>query len=145
MWKSCCKRSEDGRWNWQDYAFHPISDNPLIPPSVILENVRAQIQLEHGAGIPPASLIVTSPLFQAVPKSAEAYDFSGSLALPGAGNLALNGTCNLTTREWNLRGQLAESTADQSLMESGKIDGTAACRATSATRRKNCQRVAFTG
>ena len=64
------KRSEDGRWNWQDYKFYPISDNPLIPPSVILENVRVQVQLEHGDGIPPASLIVTSPLFQAVPKSA---------------------------------------------------------------------------
>ena len=114
------KRSEDGRWNWQDYAFHPISDNPLIPPSVILDNVRVQIQLEHGAGIPPASLIVTSPLFQAVPKSAEAYDFSGSLALPGAENLALNGTCNLTTKEWNLRGQVAGVEADQSLMDLAK-------------------------
>ncbi len=114
------KRSEDGRWNWQDYKFHPISDNPLIPPSVILENVRVQVQLEHGDGIPPASLIVTSPLFQAVPKSAEAYDFSGSLALPGAGNLAVNGACNLTTREWNLHGQLAGLTADQSLMDLAK-------------------------
>ena len=114
------KRAEDGRWNWQDYQFHPISDNPLIPPSVILEDVRAQIQLEHGEGIPPASLIVTSPLFQAIPKSAEAYDFSGSLALPGAGNLALNGNCNLTTKEWNLRGQVAGITADQSLMDLAK-------------------------
>jgi len=114
------KRSEDGRWNWQDYEFHPISDNPLIPPSVILENVRGQIQLEHGDGIPPANLIVTSPLFQAVPKSSEAYDFSGSLALPGAGNLALNGSCNLTTREWNLRGQVVGVEADQSLMELAK-------------------------
>jgi len=114
------KRSEDGRWNWQDYAFHPISDNPLIPPTVILENVRIQIQLEHGTGIPPASLIVTSPLFQAVPKSAEAYDFSGTLALPGSENLALNGNCNLTTKEWNLRGQVAGVEADQSLMDLAK-------------------------
>ena len=114
------KRSEDGRWNWQDYEFHPISNNPLIPPSVILENVRAQIQLEHGAGIPPANLIVTSPLFQAVPKSSEEYDFSGSLALPGAENLALSGNCNLATKEWNLRGQVAGVEADQSLMELAK-------------------------
>ncbi len=114
------KRSEDGRWNWQDYAFHRISDNPLIPPSVILDNVRVQIQLEHGAGIPPASLIVTSPLFQAVPKSSEAYDFSGSLALPGAENLALNGTCNLTTKEWNLSGKVNGIKADQSLMDLAK-------------------------
>jgi len=114
------RRGVDGHWNWQDYEFHPISDNPLIPPTVILENVRAQIQLEHGPGIPPASLIVTSPSFQAVPKSAEAYDFSGSLMLPGAGNLALNGTSNLVTKDWNLRGQLAGVTADQSLMEIAK-------------------------
>ncbi len=114
------KRAEDGRWNWQNYEFHRISENPLIPPSVILENVRAQIQLEHGAGIPPANLIVTSPLFQAVPRSAEAYDFSGSLTLPGAGSLALNGTSNLITKDWNLRGQVAGITADQSLMEIAK-------------------------
>lgn len=114
------KRSEDGRWNWQDYEFHPISDNPLIPPSVLLENVRAQIQLDHGAGIPPANLIVSSPLFQAVPKSSDAYDFSGSLALPGTENLALNGSCNLTTKEWNLRGQAAGIEADQSLMDLAK-------------------------
>jgi hypothetical protein len=114
------RRGTDGRWNWQDYEFHRISENPLIPPTVILENVRAQIQLEHGPGIPPASLIVTSPTFQAVPKSAEAYDFSGSLMLPGAGNLALNGTSNLITKDWNLRGQLAGITADQSLMEIAK-------------------------
>jgi hypothetical protein len=114
------QRSETGRWNWQEYKFQRISDNPLIPPSVILENVRAQIQLEHGSGIPPANLIVTSPSFQAVPKSAEVYDFSGSLALPGAGSLALNGTSNLVSREWNLRGQLAGVTADQSLMEIAK-------------------------
>lgn len=68
------KRSEDGRWNWQNYAFNKLSDT-LIPPSVVLENVRVQIQLEHSAGIPPASLTVTSPLLQAVPKSSEAYDF----------------------------------------------------------------------
>lgn len=114
------QRSETGRWNWQEYKFQRISDNPLIPPSVILENVRAQIQLEHGSGIPPANLIVTSPSFHAVPKSAEVYDFTGSLALPGAGSLALNGTSNLVTREWNLRGQLASITADQSLMEIAK-------------------------
>jgi len=114
------KRSENGRWNWQDYQFHPISDNPLIPPSVILENVRAQIQLEHGNGIPPASLIVTSPLFQAIPGSGEAYDFSGSLALPGTGNLAVDGNCNLVTKEWQLGGRLDGIMADQSLMELAK-------------------------
>ena len=114
------KRSEDGRWNWQDYHFHPISDNPLIPPSVILENVRAQIQLEHGKGIPPASLIVTSPLLQAIPVSGDAYDFSGSLALPGAGSLAVDGNCNLAKKEWKLGGRLSGITADQSLMDLAK-------------------------
>lgn len=113
-------RSETGRWNWQNYKFRPISDNPLIPPSVILEDVRAQIQLEHGEGIPAANLIVTSPSFQAIPKSAEAYDFLGSLALPGAGNLALNGACNLASKNWMLSGKLNGVTADQSLMELAK-------------------------
>ena len=114
------KRSEDGRWNWQNYKFHPLSDNPLIPPSVILEDVRAQIQLAHGDGIPPASLIVTSPLFQAIPRSAETYDFLGSLALPGAGNLAIHGACHLATKEWNLSGKLNGMRADQSLMNLAK-------------------------
>ena len=113
-------RSETGRWNWQNYKFRQISDNPLIPPSVILEDVRAQIQLEHGEGIPAANLIVTSPSFQAIPKSAEAYDFLGSLALPGAGNLALNGACNLASKNWMLSGKLNGVTADQSLMELAK-------------------------
>lgn len=113
------KRSEDGRWNWQNYAFNKLSDT-LIPPSVVLENVRVQIQLEHSAGIPPASLTVTSPLLQAVPKSSEAYDFLGSLALPGSENLALNGTCNLITKEWDLRGQVVGVEADQSLLDLAK-------------------------
>ncbi len=114
------KRSEDGRWNWQDFSFHRISDNPLIPPSLILENVRAQIQLEHGEGIPPASVIVTSPLFQAIPRSAETYDFLGRLTLPGAGNLAINGACNLATKDWNLSGKVNGIKADQSLMDLAK-------------------------
>ncbi|MDA1230925.1 MAG: hypothetical protein O2856_09135, partial [Planctomycetota bacterium] len=114
------QRSENGRWNWQDYAFRPISDNPLIPPSVILENVRAQIQLDHGDGIPPANLLVTSPSFQAVPKSADAYDFLGTLALPGAGNLAVTGAWNLASKDWSLSGSLNGMTADRSLMELAK-------------------------
>ncbi len=114
------KRNQDGRWNWQDYRFQRLNDDPLIPPSVTLENVRAQVLLEHGEGIPPANLLLSTSLFQAVPKSGEAYDFTGTVTLPGAGDLALSGDCDLKAHCWKLGGRLTGVTADQSLLELAK-------------------------
>jgi hypothetical protein len=114
------RRHSDGRWNWQDYHFVKQDEKPFIPPSLILENVRAQIQLEHGEGIPPASLIVSTPLFQAIPGSGDQYDFTGLVSLPGAGNLAVNGDCDLKRNLWKLGGRLTGVSADQNLLELAK-------------------------
>lgn len=114
------KRELDGRWNWQGYRFHRLNDAPLIPPAVCLEDVRVQIKLEHGNDLPPATLMVSTPLFQAVPDSIDEYDFSGLIALPGAGNLAVNGDCNLTRKTFHLGGNLNGITADHSLLEIAK-------------------------
>ncbi len=114
------RRRADGRWNWQDYQFVPLSKDPLVPPTVTLEKVRAQVMLEHGEGIPPASLLVSTPLFQAVPASAESYDFNGLLTLPGAGDLAISGDCDLRKKTWTLGGKLNGMNADQSLLEIAK-------------------------
>ncbi len=114
------RRFSDGHWNWQNYRFEKQEDVPFIPPSIIVENVRVQLQLEHEDGIPPASLIVSTPLFQAIPNSGDAYDFAGLVSLPGAGNLSLTGKCDLKTRLFQLGGQLKNVTADQSLVELAK-------------------------
>ena len=113
-------RHQDGRWNWQNYTFHRVSEDPLILPSVTLEDVRAQVQLEHGDGIPPASLVLSTPLFQAIPESGITYDFAGIVTLPGAGDLSLSGDCNIETHIWKLGGRLTGVTADQSLLELAK-------------------------
>ena len=113
------RRTSEGRWNWQEYRFERLSD-VFIPPTVRLENVRAQIMLEHADGIPPANLLVSSPLFQAIPASGESYDFTGLLTLPGAGDLTINGDCDLRQKTWSLGGKLNDVTADQSLLEIAK-------------------------
>ncbi len=114
------RRFPDGSWNWQQYRFQKISDAPFIPPSVTLENVRARVLLEHGGEVPPASLLVSTPLFQAVPSSGESYDFTGLLTMPGAGNLALTGDWDLRQKTWALGGTLNNVSADQSLLEMAK-------------------------
>lgn len=114
------RRSPDGRWNWQNYHFEKYSDAPFVPPIVTLENVRAQVFLEHEGDIPPANLIVSTPLFQAVPASGEAYDFNGLLRMPGAGDLSLVGDCDLKQKTWSLGGSLSNVSADQSLLEMAK-------------------------
>lgn len=114
------KRELNGRWNWQGYKFYRLNDAPFIPPSIRLEDLRVQIKLEHGNDLPPATLIVSTPLFQAVPNSNDEYDFSGLIALPGAGNLAVNGDCNLTQKTFRLGGNLNGVTADHSLLEIAK-------------------------
>jgi len=114
------RRFPDGTWNWQTYRFQKLSDAPFIPPSVTLENVRARVLLEHGDTIPPASLLVSTPLFQAVPSSGESYDFTGLLTMPGAGNLALTGDWDLRQKTWALGGTLNNVSADQSLLEMAK-------------------------
>jgi hypothetical protein len=114
------KRELNGRWNWQGYKFHRLSDAPFIPPSVRLEDVRIQIKLDHGDDLPAAMLVVSTPLFQAVPGSNDDYDFSGLIALPGAGNLAVSGDCNLPNKTFRLGGSLNDVTADHSLLEIAK-------------------------
>lgn len=114
------RRFPDGRWNWQGYRFQPISDAPFIPPSITLENLRARVMLEHNGDIPPASLLVSSPQFLAIPSSGTEYDFSGLLTMPGAGDLALTGDCDLEQKTWSLGGTLNNVSADQSLLEMAK-------------------------
>lgn len=114
------ERSADGRWNWQEYEFVKDETIPFIPPTVTIENLRAQIQMDHGDGIPPASLMLTSSQFQAVPSSGDGYDFLGALVLPGAGSLQLKGGCDLAEKTWNLSGSVNGLTANQSLVEIAK-------------------------
>jgi len=110
-------RTADGRWNWQNFTFRKPDDQPIIPPTVVLEKVRARIQLEHGNGIPSANLIVTCPSFQGVPSSGVSYDFTGLLTLPGAGELSLKGDCDLQQKTFQLGGRLGGVTASQNLLD----------------------------
>lgn len=112
------RRTAEGTWNWQEYRFaaRPV-DQPLIPPSVVLEKLRASIQLHHGDDIPQASLLVSTPLLQAVPSSGETYEFAGYLSLPGTGDLLLSGECDLKQLTWSLGGRVQNVVANQSLLE----------------------------
>ncbi len=114
------ERTANGRWNWQDYEFVKDETMPFIPPTVSIENLRAQIQMDHGDDIPPASLLLTSSRFQAVPSSGDGYDFLGTLDLPGAGSLQLKGGCDLAEKTWNLSGSVNGLNANQSLVEIAK-------------------------
>lgn len=113
-------RTAEGFWNWQKYRFTKQDDMPFIPPSVTLENVRVRVQLEHGHEIPPANLLVRCPRLQAIPGSATSYDFAGEMSLPGAGELALKGACNLQEKTFQLGGRLNGVSANQDLLELAK-------------------------
>ncbi|MEO2017809.1 MAG: hypothetical protein ABGZ53_25945 [Fuerstiella sp.] len=109
-------REEDGRWNWQQYEFHPPQNSPVQMPHISLKNVRVQLTLKHGGGIPEARVLLTSSAIQALPASQNKYDFDGGINLPGVGLLNVAGAWDLTTRNWNLGGRLRGVQADKSLM-----------------------------
>jgi hypothetical protein len=101
------KRAPSGRWNWQEYRYVAPEQNarPLLP-DVICDDVRMQVKLEHGASLPPASLLLTSPRLEAIPASSSEYDFAGVVSLSGAGDLSLSGDCSLETGQWQLNGRM---------------------------------------
>ena len=99
-------RLEDGRWNWQQYTFHPPEKKTPVLPHIVLEDLRIQLTLKHGNNIPTAHLPLTSPKIQAVPASLHAYDFDGAITLPGAGLLNLSGLCDLNSGEWKIGGNV---------------------------------------
>ncbi|MCP4786515.1 MAG: AsmA-like C-terminal region-containing protein [Fuerstiella sp.] len=109
-------REEDGRWNWQQYEFHPRKNSPIQLPQISLKNIRVQLTLKHGGGIPEARVLLTSSAIQALPASQNKYDFDGGINLPGVGLLNVAGAWDLTTRNWNLGGQLKGVQANKSLM-----------------------------
>jgi hypothetical protein len=110
-------RQEDGRWNWQDYRFVSSGNPPLAPPSVMLHDMRALVNLEHGAGVPPARLLLLTRQFQAIPASHDSYDFLGDVQLPEAGALELSGDWDLKARAWKLGGRLRNVPVGQRLMD----------------------------
>lgn len=110
-------RREDGRWNWQDYQFQSSGQPLLALPSVVLQDMRALVNLEHGGGIPSARLLLTSPQFQAIPASRDSYEFLGDVQLPETGMLALSGDWNLSQRTWKLGGRLHGVQVGQRLLD----------------------------
>lgn len=110
-------REEDGRWNWQKYRFVPPEKQAPRLPVVVLEDLRIQLTLKHGPGIPAARLLLTAPEMQAVPASSHGYDFDGAIDLPGAGLLQMGGMCDLKTASWNLEGRMRDVRADHQLLD----------------------------
>jgi hypothetical protein len=109
-------REEDGRWNWQKYRFVPPAKPSTQLPIIVLEDLRIQLTLKHGPGIPAARLLLTAPELQAVPSSSHGYDFDGAIDLPGAGLLEMGGMCDLKTASWNLEGRMRNVRADHQLL-----------------------------
>jgi hypothetical protein len=109
-------REEDGRWNWQQYEFHAPQDSPTQLPQISVKDVRLQLTLKHGGGIPEARIPLTIQAIQAVPASRDKYDFDGGINLPGVGLLNLAGAWDLGKRNWNLSGRMRGVQADNSLM-----------------------------
>lgn len=113
-------REEDGRWNWQNYDFEPPPRSSGVPPSISIDDMAIQLTLRHGGGIPPARLVLRKSRLQAVPASAQSWDFDGSVDLPGAGPLRLTGACDLKSQKWNLSGHLRDVEANHDLMQLAK-------------------------
>ena len=111
------QRNADGRWNWQDYEFRPLSGAGLVPPVVRVQDLRARVLLQHSEDLPAAELLAAVPEFQAIPASATDYDFLGAASVPGAGLLALRGGCDLSDRSWSLAGSVRDVRLDQNLLE----------------------------
>ena len=86
-------------------------------PQITVEDLRIQLNLKHGDGIPTARLLLTSPQVQALPTSQHAYDLAGDIELPGAGTLKLGGNWDLKSHQWKLAGNLRDVSADQNLLQ----------------------------
>lgn len=109
-------RRQDGRWNWQDYQFQPPKVRGSLP-AILIQDARLQLTLNHGAGFPAARLLLPCPSAQAIPESADSYDFEGALDLPGAGILQVSGAADFVAKTWHLSGGLKDVSADHRLME----------------------------
>ncbi len=110
-------RYADGKWNVQNYEFKPAGEPPIAPPSVTVHDLRALVSLEHGGGLPPARLLLSSSQFQAIPSSHDSYDFLGNVELPEIGMIALSGDWNLPQKSWKLGGRLRGLSVGQKLMD----------------------------
>ena len=110
-------READGRWNWQNYVFRRPETPVAGLPQIVVEDMRVQLILKHGSGIPPASLLLSSPQFLAVPTSQHSYEFDGGISLPGVGLLSLSGTGDLESKQWRLGGRLRDVQVDHRLMQ----------------------------
>lgn len=110
-------RDSDGRWNWQQYKFNKPPKAAEGLPQVTIEDLRIQLTLKHGAGIPTARLALDCPKLQAIPASQHAYDFDGGIALPGVGILNVRGEGDIKTKKWRLGGRLRDVRANQDLMQ----------------------------
>lgn len=109
-------RKQDGRWNWQDYKFHPPKVRGTLP-AILIHDARVQLTLNHGAGLPAARLLLACPSAQAIPESADSYDFEAALDLPGAGLLRVSGAADFVSKTWQIGGALKDVSADQRLMQ----------------------------
>ncbi|MEP3479448.1 MAG: hypothetical protein ABJZ55_09390 [Fuerstiella sp.] len=110
------EREQDGRWNWQNYEFHPPKVRGVLP-AILIQDARIQLTLDHGAGFPAARLLLACPSAQAIPESADSYDFEGALDLPGAGMLRVSGAADFAAKTWHIGGALKDVSADQRLMD----------------------------
>ena len=110
-------READGRWNWQKYTFQPPAKSSAALPDIVLDDVSVRLTLQHHADVPAAHLNLQNSRLQAVPSSGQSYDFDGSLALPGVGELKLAGEWDLNSKSWSLGGKLRNVQADDQLME----------------------------
>lgn len=110
-------RDNSGRWNWQKYKFNRPPNAMVGLPQVLVEDLRIQLTLKHGEGIPTARLLLDCPQLQAVPSSQHAYDIDGSVALPGIGLLKLSGNGDMKSKQWKLGGRLRDVRANQDLMQ----------------------------
>lgn len=110
-------RDNRGRWNWQNYKFQPPENAAVGLPQIIVDDLRIQLTLKHGEGIPTARLLLNCPQLQAIPASQHAYDFDGGVALPGVGLLKLTGNADLKSKQWQLGGRMRNVQANQELMQ----------------------------
>lgn len=110
-------RRSDGTWNWQDYQLRSQSEQPLIPPVVQIRDLTTHVFLEHGDQRVPGEVKIHVGQFEAIPFSRSVYQFLGSVELPGAGELALQGGCDLSDWSWSIAGAVSDVLADENLLE----------------------------
>jgi hypothetical protein len=114
-------READGRWNWQRYRYVPSGTAAFVLPVVTIEDVRAQLDLDHGGGLPVSTLMVSSSMFRAIPESGSRYDFEGDLGLRDAGVVTLEGDWDLETKNWNLKGRMNGIQVGQKLVDIAQL------------------------